>query len=129
MRKETKLIETIRKGYTEELWYDWFCKNSALENRGKKLFKKMKEIAFSSKINLENNYVFFKNNAKLSGKTYDDFRICSIESEEVLYTVVPKNVDNLSEVYGKENGFEKPLVIGTWKDILKFFDKVEGDMK
>ena len=105
MGNETKLIETIRKGYTEELWYDWFCKDSALENRGKKLFKKMKEIAFSSKINLENNYVFFKNNAKLSGKTYDDFRICSIESEEVLYTVVPKNVDNLSEVYGKENGF------------------------
>ena len=68
MGNETKLIETIRKGYTEELWYDWFCKDSALENRGKKLFKKMKEIAFSSKINLENNYVFFKNNAKLSGK-------------------------------------------------------------
>ena len=106
-------------------WYDWFCKDSALKNKTIKLTKKLKSILPSSKINTEDNYVFFKNNCPMVGKTYDDFRICNLESGSVLYTITPKDGHtvhkNQAYVWGSENDFVEPLVEGTWKDVKNFF--------
>ena len=104
-------------------WYDWFCRDSSLVTKTKNLGKKVKQISTSAKIDLENNYVFFKNNCPMCGPLYDDFRICSMETGNVIYTVTPKSGrTGKAEVWGKENDFSVPLVSGTWHDVKKFFD-------
>jgi hypothetical protein len=107
-------------------WFDWFCKDEVLGPKTKKLAIKLKQIMKSSKINCETSYVFFKNNCPVNGRLYDDFRICDIESGEVIYTITPSNghtsSKGLSDVWGKENDFKEALVEGTWKDVKQFFE-------
>jgi hypothetical protein len=107
-------------------WHDWHCRDSSLAGKTKKLAPKVKQIAKSPKVDANSTYVFFKNNFPLSGKLYDDFRICDLETSEVIFTVVPssgfKSKEGRAEVWGKENDFQEPLVTGTWEDVLKFFE-------
>lgn len=107
------------------LWYDWFCKNSSLQRKGEALLKKLKAISKSTKFDNSKCYVFFKNNCPCNGSLYDDFRICDLETGDVIYTVVPKSghtADNgLGEVWGRENNFDGPLYRGSWKEIKKWF--------
>lgn len=111
----------------EGLWYDWFCRDSALENKGVALLKKLKAISKSNKFDNDKTYVFFKNNCPCNGHLYDDFRICDIESGDVIYTVVPKSGhksdDGMGFVWGRENEFKEPLFTGTWKEIKEWFLK------
>jgi hypothetical protein len=103
-------------------FYDWFCKNESLLSRIARMEPKLRRIAKSPKIDTEKNYVFFKNNCPISGGTYDDFRICDIESGDVIFNVVPYEPrKEQAEVWGKENDFEQPLATGTIKDIYTFF--------
>ena len=106
-------------------WYDWFCKDTSLANKTITLTKKLKTIVSSKKINQDKMYVFFKNNCPMAGSLYDDFRICNIETGDVVYTITPScgrtATKGRAEVWGKENEFEKPLVSGTWKDVKSFF--------
>lgn len=108
-------------------WYDWFCKDSSLANKTKVLGKKFLQIKDSPKINLDTMYIFFKNNAPMEGKLYDDFRICDIASGEVLYTIAPAEGYTFSKgqssVWGHENSFKDALVQGNWEDVLNFFNK------
>ena len=103
-------------------WFDWFCRDASLVNKTKVLGKKVAQISNSPKVNVDGQYVFFKNNCPLSGPIYDDFRICDLESGDVIYTIVPKNPHSKkAEVWGVENLFEGPLVEGTWSDVRRFF--------
>lgn len=106
-------------------WYDWFCMDSSLRNRLKKLAPKVIKIANSSKINQDTMYVWFKNNCPLNGKLYDDFRFSDLITGKVIYTITPASghkVDfGTASVWGVENGFKKSLAEGTWKDVLEFF--------
>lgn len=103
-------------------WYDWFCSDKALARKTKKLTAKLKAIVKSEKIDPLTSYVFFKNNCPVNGPLYDDFRICSIEEEHVIYTITPKcGHSGLAEVWGRENNFECALVEGTWDDVKTFF--------
>ena len=108
-----------------DLWYDWFCKDSSLIKKGEDLLKKLKMISGSTKFNNEKTYVFFKNNCPLNGCLYDDFRICDMESGDVIYTVIPKSGHKsdhgLGSVWGRENDFDEPLFQGTWKEIKNWF--------
>ena len=109
-------------------WYDWFCNDYTLANRTKKLGKKLTQIADSPKIDKKNSYVFFKNNCPCIGRLYDDFRICDMKKDgEIIFTIVPssghKSDEGKAEVWGRENNFDGPLVKGTWKDVLNFFNK------
>lgn len=107
-------------------WYDWFCRDSSLANKTQKLGKNLIAISKSKKIDIDKQYVFFKNNCPMTGNLYDDFRICDIETGEVIYTVTPKsghNSDNgLGEVWGKSNDFDGSIFKGTWTEIKKWFN-------
>lgn len=107
-------------------FYDWFCKDSSLENKAKSLISKLKRIKDSSKIDTSKSYVFFKNNCPMVGSLYDDFRICDMETGDVIYTIVPKSGhrsdDGLGEVWGRENKFNGPILRAYWKDIVKWFN-------
>lgn len=107
-------------------WYDWFCKDGALKGRLDKLAPKVKQIAQSPKVNIDEMYVFFKNNCPMAGPLYDDFRICDLQSGDVIFTVVPSEPRNekgqRSEVWGIANGFNGPLVKGDWNDVKKYFE-------
>lgn len=104
-------------------WYDWFCKDSSLANKTKALGTKLKQIVGSKKIDTEKQYVWFKNNCPMSGPLYDDFRIADMESGDTVYTIVPRSGHTgKAEVWGRENDFKCPLVEGTWRDVVKFFN-------
>lgn len=106
-------------------WYDWFCRNTSLKNKTIKLTAKLKSILPTTKFDIEKTYVFFKNNCPFYGNLYDDFRICDLETGNVIFTIVPssghKKEKGQSQIWGKENNFEKPLVVGKWKDVVMFF--------
>lgn len=117
-----------------DYWYDWFCKEESLKNKALVLGKKVKQISNSSKINLDNQYVFFKNNCPIGGNLYDDFRICDLETGDVIYTITPSSghtadkiavkkglKKGLSSIWGRENSFDGPLLEGSWNDVKKFF--------
>ena len=108
-----------------DLWYGWFCRDSSLQRKGEALLKKLRAIAKSEKFDNSKCYVFFKNNCPCIGSLYDDFRICDIESGDVIYTVTPKSghkaLNGLGEVWGRENNFEGPLFRGSWKEIKNWF--------
>lgn len=108
-------------------WYDWFCKDESLAGKTAKLGAKLKQIVDSPKLKPEEQYVFFKNNCPMNGSLYDDFRICDIESGDVIFCIVPRSghrsLNGLGEVWGKENGFKEALFQGTWKEIKEWFNK------
>lgn len=127
MKNDT--ISTILANYDNynvmDLWYDWFCKDSSLNRKGKDLLKKLKMIASSKKFDNDKCYVFFKNNCPLYGSLYDDFRICDKETGDVLYCVVPKSGHKRDEgrgqLFGIDNDFKEPIIEGSWRDIKKWF--------
>jgi len=125
----TETLEQWKKGNLEimNLWYDWFCKETSLENKGKRLLQKLSAIQKSPKFDNDKTYVFFKNNCPLHGSLYDDFRICDIETGDVIYCVIPKSghtCDNgVAQVYGKDNDFKEAIIEGTWKEIKEWFLK------
>lgn len=108
-------------------WYDWFCNDSSLAGKTKSLGKKLIAISKSPKFNCNTSYVFFKNNCPCNGNLYDDFRICSIDDGDVLYTITPKCGHKVSEgkgnIWGRENNFEQPLFQGSWTEIKNWFLK------
>ena len=102
------------------VFYDWFCKDSSLKRKATALFKKTKLFAKMKDVDLDSTYVFFKNNCTSGGTLYDDFRICDVESGNVLYTVTPKcGHTGEAEFWGKDNNFEEPIKTGkTFTDLL-----------
>ena len=110
------------KTQIEAGWYDWFCRDTSLAAKTEKLGRKVLQLMESTKIDTEKNYVFFKNNCPMRGGLYDDFRVCDMETGDVIFTVVPRCTHSgKAEVWGRENEFKGPLVQGTWRDVKTFF--------
>ena len=83
-------------------FYDWFCKDSALERKANILFPKVKKFIESTRVDILDTYVFFKNNCPMNGPLYDDFRIC--DDNGVLFTVIPKcGHSGKAEIWGKND--------------------------
>ncbi len=104
-------------------FYDWFCKDTSLERKAKSLMPKVKKFIDKMKIDIDNTYVFFKNNCPGYGSLYDDFRICDLKSGDVMYTVAPslgyKNKKGEAEIWGRENNFKEPIKSATsWKELI-----------
>ena len=95
------------QGQNDECYnfYDWFCKDSSLQNKSWKLMKQVKTfLKHNPQIDLLTHYVFFKNNCPVNGPLYDDFRICNIETGDVVYTVIPKcGHSGKAEIWGRDD--------------------------
>ena len=134
-RKETSIKElllkrtnrTLTNEDVEDLWFDWFCSDKAILNKGKALLSRLSSInkANNGKFDPEKTYTFFKNNCPVSGCLYDDFRICDIETGDVIWTIIPKSGHYVDEgkaiLWGKVNDFKEPVLEGDWKEIVNFF--------
>lgn len=106
-------------------WYDWFCRESSLRNKTKFLVNRLKTIVDSPKIDKDRMYVFFKNNCPVYGSLYDDFRICDLETGEVLFCVVPSSgyndeMKNKPFIAGKFNDYES-MYFENWNQLKKWF--------
>jgi len=130
--KATKSLQlNIKMGF-----YDWFCDDKSLTSKTIKLTNKLKQVlaAAGDSIDIDKHYVFFKNNCPCNGSLYDDFRICDLESGDVIYTIVPAcghnntkqkvargELSGTANVWGKENDFNEALIEGNWTEVLAFF--------
>lgn len=111
------------------LWYDYFCKPSSLVNKGRALIRKLKKIyklnELSGRKYFDPNktYVFFKNNCPFCGSLYDDFRICDLETREVIFTIQVNRYDqkHSAELWGLPNNFEGAILEGSIKDVYNYF--------
>lgn len=128
MENEIAISELVKMDFDEAFnkgncygFFDWFCKDTSLPNKAKVLFAKMKSLVRSGKFDPTKCYVFFKNNCPCCGKLYDDFRICDLETGDVIYTVSPSNSVGKADVWGVDNDFEKPLVSGSWREVRAWF--------
>lgn len=131
MEKKIAIADLVNMDFDEAFnegncygFYDWFCKDKSLKGKAKVLFSRLKGVirTKTTKFDPTKTYVFFKNNCPGCGKLYDDFRICDIETGDVLYTISPSNRTGKADVYGVDNDFEEPLARGTWNDVLNFFN-------
>ena len=129
MINEKNMIQQVKDGYDEDLWYDWFCNDASLKNKGKALLIKAKKIMLSNKFDASKCYIFFKNNCPMRGTLYDDFRICDLETGDIIYIVTPKSghtvMNGKGSVWGKSNDFKEAVFEGTWTEIKNWFIKVQ----
>jgi len=103
-------------------WYDWFCNDKSLAGKTNSLAGKVKFFESLGIVDSEKVYVFFKNNCPMVGNTYDDFRICSLKTGDVLFTITPSSghtcIKGQSEVWSPINGFREELLKTTgWTDM------------
>lgn len=138
MDKQIKLSEWIKqyqsgtfdspdtKTQIKAGWYDWFCKDTSLANKTKKMGNIIKQIKEGGKVDLETSYVWFKNNCPLSGPLYDDFRIADIENNNNLIVVQIDCFRNDSKytVFERLDGFENPVFkTDSSKELVKWLNK------
>lgn len=108
-------------------WYDWFCKDSSLASKTKRMGNIIKQFKEGGKIDLDLHYVWFKNNCPLDCPLNDDFRIAEIETNDTVFIVQIKNFieDARYTVYGSINDFEKPLFSTNFiKALVSWFDEL-----
>jgi hypothetical protein len=96
------------------LFYDWFCKQESLERRARRLFGSLRTfLKHHPEIDQTKHYVFFKNNCPMVGSLYDDFRICDMETGNVIWNVTPKSGHSgMAEVWGVMNEWKAPIQRG-----------------
>ncbi|MCK9577777.1 MAG: hypothetical protein M0R51_17860 [Clostridia bacterium] len=106
-------------------WYDWFCKDSSLANKTKRMGSIVSQIKRGGKVDIDNCYVWFKNNCPVSYPLYDDFRFASIENSEVEFTtrINCGYEKHRYVVYGRKNGFDVPLFESdSSRELVKWFN-------
>ena len=103
-------------------WFDWFCKDSSLANKTKRMGGIVKEVKTGGKVNLTKWYVWFKNNCPLNGPLYDDFRFADLETGDVQFTIQLDCCWNEKKytVYGRT-----PDGVGHWEEPLFETDSVK----
>lgn len=93
-------------------WYDWFCNTNSLEKKTHRFAKVIMKLQNSKRIDLENSYIWFKNNCPFDFPLYDDLRIADKNNGGNIYVISYK------EPYDKEKhlwnvyALREPLVIG-----------------
>lgn len=117
------------KTQIEAGWYDWFCKDSSLARKTQIMGGIIKQIKAGRKVNLQDWYVWFKNNCPLNGPLYDDFRFADLETGDVMFTVQIGCCWNKHRyaVYGRtpDGGtyWNEPIFEGdSIKELLKWFN-------
>ena len=133
IKTKSSIQEVVNSELTDKeilnLWYDYFCKASSLVNKGRALIRKLKKIyklnELSGRKYFDPNktYVFFKNNCPFYGSLYDDFRICDLETRDVIFTIQVNRYDqkHSAELWGQPNDFDGAIVKGSIKDVYNYF--------
>ena len=106
-------------------WYDWFCRDTSLANKTKRMGKIIKQVKDGGKVNLDTMYVWFKNNCPLNGPLYDDFRFADIETGDVQFTIQIDCCWNNSRyaVYARKTGWDKPAFeTNSSKELVKWLN-------
>ena len=84
------------------------------------------QIKQGGKVDLENHYVWFKNNCPCCYPLYDDFRFANIVSGETQFTIEcghPFGSEFNYEVYGRRNDFKEPLFkCNNSRELVKWFN-------
>ena len=137
MRNETKVREwqvkfnlsgfdnPDRRTQIDAGWYDWFCRDTSLANKTKKMGRIIKQVKDGGKINLDTMYVWFKNNCPLNGPLYDDFRFADRETGDVQFTIQIDCCWNNSRyaVYARKTGWDKPAFeTNSSKELVKWLN-------
>ena len=93
-------------------WFDWFCEETELSERLEPLASIVSKLKNSTKVDVTTMYVFFENQQPVDKASYDDFKICSLNSDAVYYTVVLNSPyeDHKWIVYGYENNFSEAII-------------------
>ena len=106
-------------------FWDWFCKDSSLQNKAKRLMPMVEKLVKVLGIDPTTHYVFFKNNCPMGGPLYDDLRICDIQSRNVVWNFTPKSGHSgMAELWGSENSFKGAIATGeNMTQILKNIKK------
>lgn len=68
-------------------WYDWFCRQTSLRGKTYRMGQIIKQVKKGGKVDIENWYVWFKNNCPMSGPLYDDFRFARMDTGDVMFTI------------------------------------------
>ena len=111
-------------------WYDWFCKDSSLARKTQIMGNIIKQIRSGGKVDLNNWYVWFKNNCPLNGPLYDDFRFADLGTGDVMFTIQINCCWNKSiyAVYGRtpdgEGHWDEPLFdCDTRKELINWLNE------
>ena len=106
-------------------WYDWFCRDTSLRNKTKKMGNIIKQIKDGGKVNLDQSYVWFKNNCPMSGPLYDDFRIANIHdgATQLIVQLDPPWEDAKYTVYSVDDFFDKPVLLtNSSRELVKWLN-------
>lgn len=113
-------------------WYDWFCSDKSLAGKTKRFGRTISKIKDGGKVDLDNMYVFFKNNCPCVGPLYDDFRICRMDNDFTVYLNCQfnckrdKNRDGMPwHVFGGPDGqFDWPIAsFANANDMVKWLNE------
>ena len=137
MKKETSIKEWIAHFLNNEFtsndrrtqinagWYDWFCNDTSLRNKTYKMGRIIKQVKEGGKVDLNNWYVWFKNNCPMVGPLYDDFRFARMDTGDVMFTIAidDKRSDYKYEVWGRRNEFAGPIIgFNNSRDLVKWLN-------
>lgn len=106
-------------------WYDWFCRDTSLRNKTKKMGNIIKQIKDGGKVNLDESYVWFKNNCPMSGPLYDDFRIANIHdgATQLVVQLDSPWEDERYAVYSVDDFFDKPVLLtNSSRELVKWLN-------
>lgn len=94
-----RMVRLNESGF-KNLFWDWFCKGSALENRGARLAPKVLAVAEALGYDFNETKVDFKNNFPVVGNLYDSCQFHDSKSGELLACFTPASGHDHDKQYG-----------------------------
>lgn len=110
-------------------WYDWDCNITYkdLKNKTNYIGNIIKKLKHSSKLNLDSQYVWFRNTHNLEDCLYDEFRIGDINNGYTIYCIeVNPPIDWYGEyklcVFNEDSRDEPILKTNNEDDLIEWFN-------
>ncbi len=112
-------------------WYDWFCPDSALAGRLKKIAPAV--MGITDPFILDNFYVWFKNNCPLNGPLYDDARFEPLSGERGgnYFLVIKDSPHEKSKwtLYTERYGFQEPeFQCGNVREMIRYLNQLGPEL-